>query len=303
MSRQSWNGFNTVLCAIDFSELSRHALRHAAVLATRARGRLVVLVVNDPLLAAAATAARPHLNLREQSAAELDRFVRTTLGATALTAIDRRVTTGEPADRILFSARAVGADLIVVGSQGLTGIARFAFGSTTTAVLKQSPVPVLVVRANNAAVRREPYSWPRGHIVAPVMLDRRTADDIDVLSRVAAWFSCSLTLVHVLTGPLAPPWLRRRLSGRNAHKLERTRRRLASAAGSHARVPTRVRVLEGSPAEMIAAVATPRRTPLLIMMLRDRRRWFEPGRGALTYRILTQVDVPVLACPPRWRPR
>ena len=239
MSRQSWNGFNTVLCAIDFSELSRHALRHAAVLATRARGRLVVLVVNDPLLA----------------------------------------------------------------GQGLTGIARFAFGSTTTAVLKQSPVPVLVVRANNAAVRREPYSWPRGHIVAPVMLDRRTADDIDVLSRVAAWFSCSLTLVHVLTGPLAPPWLRRRLSGRTAHKLERTRRRLASAAGSHARVPTRVRVLEGSPAEMIAAVATPRRTPLLIMMLRDRRRWFEPGRGALTYRILTQVDVPVLACPPRWRPR
>ncbi len=303
MGRQSWNGFNTVLCAIDFSEDSRHALRYAAAVAARGRGRLVVLFVNDPLLAAAAAAARPRLNLRAQSVKELDRFVRTVLGTRALTDVGRRVTTGEAAAQILSGARAVNADLIVVGSQGLTGMARLAFGSTTAAVLKRSPVPVLVVRARNTVLGKGPLPWPRGRIVAPVLVDDRTADDIDALSQVAKWFNCSLLLVHVLAAPVAPAWLRQRFSPRHTRTLDRTRRRLASAVTSHARVSTRVRVLEGAPADTIAMVATPRRTPLLITRLRDRRRWFEAGRGALTYRIFTKVDVPVLAVPPRWRPR
>lgn len=184
MSRRSWNGFGTVICAIDFSKPSRDALRHAAVVAARGRGRLVVLFANDPLLVAAAAAARPRLNLRARSAKELDRFVRTTLGPTALPDVERRVATGEPVDQILSGARAVGADLIVVGSRGLTGVARLAFGSTTTAVLKRSPVPVLVVRANHGAAHRGPLSWPRGRIVAPVILDRRAAGRIGTRSRV-----------------------------------------------------------------------------------------------------------------------
>lgn len=301
MSRRSWNGFRTVLCAIDFSEPSRRALRRAAAVAARRRGRLVVLFINDPLLVAAAAAARRRLDLRAQSAKELDRFVRETLGGPASSRVERRVATGEPPDRILSAARDVGADLIVVGSQGLTGLARLAFGSTTTAILKRSPVPVLVVPANDAGQRG--HSWPRGRLVAPVLLDGRTARDIDAASRVAAWFGCSLLFVHVLVAPVAPAWLRPRLGGHDARRLARTRGRLATLAASSSRVPTRVRVLEGFPATTIAAVAKRERTPLVMTTLRDRRHWFDPVRGALTSRTFTRISLPVLACPPRWRPR
>jgi nucleotide-binding universal stress UspA family protein len=288
-----------VLCAIDFSESSRRALRHAALVATRARGRLVVLYVNDPLLVAAAGATRPRFDLGAQSAQELESFLRATPGTSAPSHVESRVATGEPADQILSCARTVAADLIVVGSHGLTGIARLAFGSTTTAILKRSSVPVLVVPAGNRTARRPPPSWPSGRVVAPVMLDRGTARDIDAASRVAAWFGCSLLVVHALATPPVPAWLRRPLAGQNMHRIERMRQRLAGLVASTARV----RVLEGSPADVIAAVVTRERTPLLITMLREGDRWLEPGRGAVTYRILTRVNVPVLAMPPRWRGR
>jgi nucleotide-binding universal stress UspA family protein len=302
MSRRSWNGFHTVLCAIDFSEPSRRALRRAAAITTRTRGRLVVLFVNDPLLVAAAAAVRPRLDLGVQSAKELDRFARTTLGRTAAVRVECRVATGEPAKQILSAARRLRADLIVVGSQGLTGIALLAFGSTTTAVLKRSPVPVLVVPPNDGAARR-PRSWSRGPLVAPVTLDRRTASEIDAASLVAAWFGWSLLLVHALKAPVAPAWLRRRLGDHSVRQLTPMRRRLAALAASRARVQARVQVLEGLPADAIAVVAKRERAPLVMTVLRDRRHWFDLGRGASTYRTFTQLSMPVLACPPRWRPR
>jgi len=303
VARRHRNGFNTVMCAIDFSALSRRALRYAAVVASRAHGTLAVLFVNDPLLVAAAGAARPRLDLPAQSARELDRFIRTVLGNVTSLAVERRVATGEPADEILSAARESGADLIVVGSHGLTGIARLAFGSTTAAVLKRSPVPVLVVPTHDRATRRELLSWPRGCVVAPVMLDRRTAGNIDTVSRVAASFGCTLTLVHVIASPVLPEWLRIPVKALRAPQLEPTRQRLAALAASRARVPARVRVAHGSPADMIDRLARRERACLLVAMLRDRDRWFEPGRGALTYRIFSQAHVPVLACPPRWRPQ
>jgi universal stress protein E len=217
--------------------------------------------------------------------------------------VERRVATGEPVNQILSAARAIGADLIVIGSHGLTRVARLAFGSTMTGVMRRSPIPVLVVRANDGAMHQRPRPWPRGRIIAPLMLDHRTADDIAAISRIAAWFGCSLLLVHVLGAPVAPAWLRRRLPSRTGDGLERSRRQLASAPFANARVSTRTRVVEGAPAEIIAATANSQRTPLIVMMLRDRRRWFEPGRGALTCRVGARVNVPVLACPPRWRPR
>ena len=303
MSGASWKGFRSVLCAIDFSEQSRRALRRSADVAARAGGRLTVLFVNDPLLVASAAVARPRFDLGAHSLRELARFVRTTLGSRASVRVRHRVVTGEPAHQILTAAKAGRADLIVVGSQGLTGIARWMFGSTTAAVLKRAQVPVLVVPGDGGSRHHDVHAWPRGRTLAPVMLDRRTAADVDSASRVAEWFGGSLLLVHVVTTSVAPPWLRRRLPGEDAGQLERARQRLAAIAASVTRLQTDVRVVAGHPADAAARVAKRERTPLLITNLRDRRHWFAPGRGSVTYRLMTQVDVPILACPPRWKPR
>jgi len=53
--------------------------------------------------------------------------------------------TGSPAEAILDYIRENQIDLIVMSSHGRTGIARWAFGSVTEKVLKESNVPVLVI--------------------------------------------------------------------------------------------------------------------------------------------------------------
>lgn len=50
-------------------------------------------------------------------------------------------------DIILDAARAAGADLIVMGSHGRTGVSRLLLGSVAEHVLRHAPCPVVVVRA------------------------------------------------------------------------------------------------------------------------------------------------------------
>jgi nucleotide-binding universal stress UspA family protein len=54
---------------------------------------------------------------------------------------------GDPATQILHAADAFEADLVVVGSRGLTGLTSFFLGSVARSVAKRSPRPVLVARA------------------------------------------------------------------------------------------------------------------------------------------------------------
>lgn len=53
---------------------------------------------------------------------------------------------GIPHDRIARAARSRRADLVVMGTHGRTGLARFFLGSVAERVVATSPVPVMTVR-------------------------------------------------------------------------------------------------------------------------------------------------------------
>jgi nucleotide-binding universal stress UspA family protein len=55
------------------------------------------------------------------------------------------VSDGNPADVIVGVAEAVGADLIIVGDRGMTGVKRFLTGSVPNAVAHRSPCSVWIV--------------------------------------------------------------------------------------------------------------------------------------------------------------
>ncbi len=57
------------------------------------------------------------------------------------------VPVGSPAAEIVKAAREWAADLIVIGSHGRAGVKRVLLGSVAEAVMRHSPCPVLVVRA------------------------------------------------------------------------------------------------------------------------------------------------------------
>jgi nucleotide-binding universal stress UspA family protein len=60
------------------------------------------------------------------------------------------VRSGDPAAEILGCAKAEGASLIAMSTHGRSGLRRTLFGSVAEAVVRRSPLPVLIVRATGA---------------------------------------------------------------------------------------------------------------------------------------------------------
>jgi nucleotide-binding universal stress UspA family protein len=57
-----------------------------------------------------------------------------------------RLVEGEPAEEIIRVARELECDLIVMGTYGRTGLARFFTGSVAEEVMRGAPCPVVTVR-------------------------------------------------------------------------------------------------------------------------------------------------------------
>jgi len=57
------------------------------------------------------------------------------------------VRTGAPYERILDYADQEGADMVVMGTHGRTGVDRYLLGSVTEKVVRTADIPVLTVRA------------------------------------------------------------------------------------------------------------------------------------------------------------
>lgn len=142
-----------ILLASDGSEASRHAARMAVQLAQLHGASLTAVFVVDPypylglgqtnplgfqayMAQAQAHAAQVH--------ADMEALCRTQ--APGLNLQLRLVEDVAPADGIVQTAQAQGADLIVIGSHGRSGLARLMLGSVATKVVAQSLVPVLVTR-------------------------------------------------------------------------------------------------------------------------------------------------------------
>lgn len=136
------------LVPVDFSEASLAALRLARELGGALEVEIVPLHVvadvaaetgsDDPLRFAEA-ASDP---IAADHARELTRIVEQELGKP----VEVRVALGNPADAIALAADQLGADLIVMGTRGRTGLAHLLLGSVVERTLRRARVPVLAAR-------------------------------------------------------------------------------------------------------------------------------------------------------------
>jgi len=136
-----------ILCGVDFSERSSDAIKLAALIANGAAAGLTCVHARPAEAPAYFTgSAVSELERQRRDALVKDHGAvrafadRAAVGAGA----DVRVGEGEPAAVILDAAAETGADLIVVGTRGRSGIGRLWLGSVAEAVVKQASVPVLV---------------------------------------------------------------------------------------------------------------------------------------------------------------
>ena len=135
-----------VLVAIDFSDGSDEALAQAIDLAKQTGATLDILHVVE-FGAEVFPYGLSYFEDRGGLIAHLDRELSRRADMAAATGVTARtrLREGSAAREILEHAREIGADLVVVGTHGRTGLAHALLGSVAERVVRHARVPVLTI--------------------------------------------------------------------------------------------------------------------------------------------------------------
>jgi nucleotide-binding universal stress UspA family protein len=274
--------FRTILCAVDFSDHSRHALEVSAHIAKHCSAHIVAFHAIEPLLAQACDEAQ----LCSDAETELKAFV---TAATGDVAPDIVVKVGDPDAAILACAKERKVDLIVMGTQGLGGFRKAFFGSVTEKVLRGAFVPVLAVKPS------VPTVIPSG-IVAAVHLDDTARPVLEFASAFASEFKIPLSVLHVVPTVQALPQYTNALAAAQADRIERARVRLQEGAAIiKGALRPEIEVRAGDVAQEIGELVKAKPGILLAIGTGGSRMLHRPGSTA--YRLLNLTTAPVLAIP------
>jgi len=139
--------YDRILFPTDGSDGAAAALDHALELADTYDATINVLyVVNTTYLGGGAAEGTTVESLRESG----ERVVAETVERIGDRGVDAEseVRTGDPYRGIVDYADEIGADLLVMGTHGRTGLDRYLLGSVTEKVVRTADVPVLTIRAD-----------------------------------------------------------------------------------------------------------------------------------------------------------
>lgn len=138
-----------IVVPVDFSPTSDYALSFAVSLAARLGAQIQLLHVYhfaSRQLPAGGAVTRAEF-LRDYASTyheQLDGLIARHAGAGV--AIQGVLLKGVPDEQIVKAARDLNADLIVIGSQGRSGLAEMILGTVAERVVRTSTVPVLTIR-------------------------------------------------------------------------------------------------------------------------------------------------------------
>jgi len=140
--------YKKIVLAVDGSEISKNAAKHAVALAKSTGGELIAIHVVPPIDATVVESFNPDMLLKglkmegEKILSDV-RDIASGAGVQIRTSIEE----GIPNERICEVAEESDADLIVMGSHGRTGIGKVFIGSVAERVISKAKCrPVLVVK-------------------------------------------------------------------------------------------------------------------------------------------------------------
>lgn len=148
--------YKHLLVPADGSATGERGLREAIALATDQKARLTILHVIDDFAIhmdmAAVVSYAEVIDAMRKSAQDLLGRASAAAAASGVQAqtLERQVTKRRVAEVIVEEATALGCDLIVMGTHGRRGFNRLAMGSDAEMVVRLAPVPLLLVRHEEA---------------------------------------------------------------------------------------------------------------------------------------------------------
>ena len=269
-----------ILCPVDFSNLSAHALRYASMLARCENARLVV---------AYAESFSPPSYFTEGQLGELERqtrdafrgadsalrrFVDAELDAEAASATEVRIVEAMPVDGIVRLTRDIKADLIVMGTHGRRGMNRLMLGSVAERLLRESEVPVLTVCGDTAAAMT-----PSKTILCPVNNTPAAREALSMAAHLASCLGGNVVALHVKEDH----------AGQGIGDLCAW---VPDDVRSHCTIKELTR--DGDAAEEIVSLAKETPCDLLVIGARHRRFFDSTVLGSTTARVVRHAPCPVL---------
>ena len=137
-----------IVVPTDFSDPSEEAVCYAGALAEKYQAKVLLIhVVESDTLNAVRTFDGSG-ELIQKLTADRKSYLKRLAKLDALSGIEveYRLLEGVPANEIVEAAGDLGADLIIMGTHGLTGPGRVFFGSVAERVVRMASMPVLTVR-------------------------------------------------------------------------------------------------------------------------------------------------------------
>jgi nucleotide-binding universal stress UspA family protein len=288
-----------ILCPVDFSEHSEHALRFAIKLGKWYGAGIHVLHVMAPMPPSTTSPiaeARRQLSARNL-AGMIDRWREPDVAFTS-----ELIESAGPAARIVEIAEAIDADLVVTGSHGRSGVKRVLLGSVVEPLLHRCRRPVLVVPAGLDLRRLQgPVSFAR--ILCAVDFAGPSLSALAYAFSLAEESDAQLTLLSVID---VPPELAWKAPGADL-SAERVRAeaeaervaRLNELVPEHARdyCTVQAAVLEGGVSRQILRLAAAQNEDLIVIGVHGRNALDLAVFGSNSKDVVVRAHCPVLIVP------
>ena len=144
--------FRTVLFPTDFSEYSEAAFHVACSLAAHYGAKLAIVHVQEPPLAAGEL-VMPLLSDEEAEGKQRQEMLHAVQPSNPSFPVEHHLFYGYAADEILQASEKLGADVIVMGTHGRSGLSRALMGSIAAAVVRSAHCPVLTIKLPRTGTR------------------------------------------------------------------------------------------------------------------------------------------------------
>ena len=295
-ARSSKTPFRTILFAADFSENSREAFSVACSLAREDKTRLHVFaaadpdwVAEDPVFVAQGSAVFYKKADNEQRLRMLREKLRDEYAPALPIDVEFDAKDGEPAETIVAKAREIGADLIVMGTHGRTGVSWLLSGSVATAVLRRADCTVLALRSS---VQMRKGDGARV-IVHPTDFSENSRAALEVARALAVDHGARLVIIHV-----TPPAIL--MDGTVAGEIDPAAYRTALEDlrarydGPDLKYPIETRLILGSDREEILAAANEIGCDLIVMGTHGRSALGRLLMGSVAESVLPRANCPVM---------
>jgi nucleotide-binding universal stress UspA family protein len=302
-----------ILCPVDFSAFSRHALQHGVQLARWFNATVTMLYVYPPPAAPPPVLfgglpgplpmePYPALTVSPEQTHDDVLAAVSSFGATTDTAgihLQAHARKGGVVRTILDEAKTLPADLIVLGTHGHSGFDRWMLGSVTEKILRTAACPVLIVPPPVGNPPVDAVTMFK-RILCPVDFSDSSMKALEYALSLAKEADAELLLMHVIEAlPDVAHWQQSinpaiveylRLSEQNAL----TRMRTALPAGARTWCTPRELLATGKPYEEILRVARDEDVHLIVMGVYGRNPIDLAFFGSTTNHVVRAANCPVL---------